>query len=157
MPVATMLPSTVHQAVNLTLGEIASLDCQVFDGWSAFSGPRFHRNKAPIPEAYWLSYTHFLHSRKGTAWSASRSQSRMEAPERARSMVAQAAGQPHFCLATERLCGPPLGWTFWFQILIQASSPEIWRKTISGGVGGCWRGKWVACFGLPPWKKFSAA
>src|SRR5262249_56782813 len=55
MPVATMLPSTVHQPGNLTLGEVASLDCQVFDGWSAFSGPRFHRNKAPILEAYWSS------------------------------------------------------------------------------------------------------
>jgi hypothetical protein len=43
-------------------------------------------------------------------------------------------GQPHFCLATERLCGPPpVGGTFWFQIFIQAPSPEIWRKTISGG------------------------
>src|SRR5215467_898262 len=65
MPIATMLPSTVHQPVNLTLGEVASLDCQVFDGWSAFSGPRFHRNKAPILEAYWLSYPHFLNSHKG--------------------------------------------------------------------------------------------
>src|SRR5262249_43330994 len=65
MPVATMLPSTVHQPVNLTLGEVASLDCQVFDGWSAFSGPRFHRNKAPILEAYWLAYTLFLDSHKG--------------------------------------------------------------------------------------------
>src|SRR5215468_3978877 len=62
MPVATMLPSTVHQPVNLTLGEVASLDCQVFDGWSAFSGPRFHRSKAPILEAYWQSYALFLYS-----------------------------------------------------------------------------------------------
>ena len=62
-----------------------------------------------------------------------RSQCRMEAPERARSMVARAAGQPHFCLATEGLCGPPpVGGTFWFQIFIQASSPEIWSETISG-------------------------
>ena len=85
--------------------------------------------------------------REAAAWSASRSQSRMEAPERARSMVARAAGQPHFCLATERLCGPPrVGRTFWFQIFIQAPSPEIWRKTISGGEGGCWRGKWGGLF-----------
>jgi len=28
---------------------------------------------------------------------------------------------------------PPVGGTFWFQIFIQASSPETWRKTISGG------------------------
>ena len=80
------------------------------------------------------------------AWSASRSQSRMEASERARSMVARAAGQPHFCLATERLCQPPGRGTFWFQIFIQASSPETWRKTIFGGEGGCWRGKWGGLF-----------
>src|SRR6516164_1893251 len=29
--------------------------------------------------------------------------------------------------------GPPVGGTFWFQIFIQASSPEIWSETISGG------------------------
>jgi hypothetical protein len=29
---------------------------------------------------------------------------------------------------------------------IQASSPEIWRKTIFGGEGGCWRGKWGGLF-----------
>jgi len=46
-------------------------------------------------------------------------------------------GQPHFCLAIERLRGPPVGRTFQFQIFIQASSPEIWRKTIFGGEGGC--------------------
>src|SRR5215475_8718474 len=40
------------------------------------------------------------------------------------------------------MCGHPVGGTFWFQIFIQAPSPEIWRKTIFGGEGGCWRGKW---------------
>src|SRR5215467_9815696 len=38
-----------------------------------------------------------------------------------------------------------VGGTFWFQIFIQAPSPEIWRKTIFGE-GGCWRGSGVACF-----------
>src|SRR5215467_16396466 len=42
--------------------------------------------------------------------------------------------------------GVPVGGTFWFQIFIQASSPEIWRKTIFGGEGGCWRGKWGGLF-----------
>jgi hypothetical protein len=28
---------------------------------------------------------------------------------------------------------PPVGGTFWFQIFIQAPSPEIWSETISGG------------------------
>src|SRR5262249_21812294 len=45
----------------------------------------------------------------------------MEAPERARGM---------------RRRRPPVGGTFWFQIFIPASSPEIWRKTISGADGG---------------------
>jgi hypothetical protein len=42
--------------------------------------------------------------------------------------------------------GAPVGGTFWFQIFIQAPSPETWRKTISGGEGGCRRGSGVACF-----------
>jgi hypothetical protein len=45
MPVATMLASAVHQPVDLALGEIASLDCQVYDAWCAFLGCRFHRGK----------------------------------------------------------------------------------------------------------------
>src|SRR5215813_1616053 len=38
---------------------------------------------------------------------------------------------------------PPVGGTFWFQIFIQAPSPEIWSETISGGeevLGGKWGG-----------------
>jgi hypothetical protein len=38
------------------------------------------------------------------------------------------------------MCGPPVGGTFQFQIFIQAPSSKIWRKTISNGEGGCWRG-----------------
>src|SRR5215510_3224297 len=53
----------------------------------------------------------------------------------------------HFAFVAELfMCGPPVGGTFWFQIFIQASSPEIWRKTIFGGEGGCWRGKWGGLF-----------
>ena len=62
-----------------------------------------------------------------------------------------------FVLPPNIYAAPPVGGTFWFQIFIQAPSPEMWRKTIFGGEGGCWRGNGVACFGLPPWKKFSAA
>ena len=36
MPVAAMLASVVHQALDLALGEIAALDCQVYDAWRAF-------------------------------------------------------------------------------------------------------------------------
>src|SRR5215467_3238075 len=72
------------------------------------------------------------------AWSASRSQCRMEAPGRVRGMRRrhEPRGQPHFCLATERLCGPPVGGTFWFQIFIQAPSLKIWSETISGSEEG---------------------
>jgi hypothetical protein len=68
----------------------------------------------------------------------------MEAPERARSMAARAARPTSFCLAAEPLYGTPgAGGTFWFQIFIQASSPEIWSETISGGeevLAGKWGG-----------------
>ena len=70
----------------------------------------------------------------------------------------RAARPISFCLATERLCGPPpVGGTFWFQIFIQASSPEVWRKTISGGEEVL-AGKWGGLFmGYLLGKKFSAA
>jgi hypothetical protein len=72
--------------------------------------------------------------------------------------IARAASQPHFVLPPNLYNEPP-GWggTFWFQNFIQAPSPEIWPETISGGEGGSGAVSGVACFGLPPWKKFSAA
>ena len=43
-------------------------------------------------------------------------------------------GQPHFVLPPTSIWDPRGGGgTFWFQILIQAPSPEIWSETISGG------------------------
>src|SRR5215467_4364990 len=45
MPVAAILASAVHQSLDLALGEIAPLDCQVYDVWSALLGSRFHRDK----------------------------------------------------------------------------------------------------------------
>ena len=38
-----------------------------------------------------------------------------------------------FVLPPNVYVGPPVGGTFWFQIFIQAPSPEIWSETISGG------------------------
>ena len=62
-----------------------------------------------------------------------------------------------FVLPPSVYVGPPVGGTFWFQIFIQAPSPEMWSETIlavrnvlHGRVG------WPV-FGLPPWKKLSAA
>ena len=71
----------------------------------------------------------------------------MEAPERG----AQHGGAGReanliFVLPPNVCVGPPVGGTFWFQIFIQAPSLEIWRKTISGAEGGCWRGKWGGLF-----------
>jgi len=48
MPVAAMLATVVHQALDLALGEIAALDCQVYDAWRAFLGCRFHRDKSAL-------------------------------------------------------------------------------------------------------------
>ena len=48
MAVAAMLSGAVHQPVDLALGEIASLDCQVYDAWGAFLGCRFHRGKTSL-------------------------------------------------------------------------------------------------------------
>jgi len=45
MPIAAVLARAVHQALDLALGEIASLDCQVYDAWCAFLGCRFHADK----------------------------------------------------------------------------------------------------------------
>ena len=52
------------------------------------------------------------------------------------SMAARAARPTSFlsCHRTS-MWGPPVGGTFQFQIFIQASSSEIWRKTIFGGEG----------------------
>ena len=48
MPVAAMLSGAVHQPLDLALGEVASLDCQVYDVWCAFFGRRFHRGKTSL-------------------------------------------------------------------------------------------------------------
>src|SRR5262249_25730017 len=45
MPVAAVLAGTVHQPLDLALGEIAPFNCQVYDVWSALLGSRFHRGK----------------------------------------------------------------------------------------------------------------
>src|SRR5262249_11566218 len=48
MPVAAVLTRAVHQALDLALGEIASLDCQVYDAWGVFLGHRFHADKPSL-------------------------------------------------------------------------------------------------------------
>src|SRR5262245_38531461 len=62
MPVAAMLAGTVHQPLDLSLGEVAPLDCQVYDAWSAFLGCRFHAGKPCLRVSYCICYTPFLNS-----------------------------------------------------------------------------------------------
>src|SRR6516162_11855160 len=66
MAVAAMLSGAVHQPVDLALGEVALLDCQVYDAWGAFLECRFHADKPCLRVSYCICYTSFLHSRKGT-------------------------------------------------------------------------------------------
>src|SRR5262249_49995684 len=115
MPVAAVLASAAHQSLDLALGEIAPSNCQIYDVWCAFPGPRSHRGKTPL-----LDVAHFLHSRKGRSDCMERI--------RVRGMRGQhePRGQPHFVLPPNLYMGPPVGGTFWFQIFIQAPSPEIW-------------------------------
>ena len=43
MPIAAVLARAVHQALDLALGEIAPLDCQVYDAWGRFLDVDFMR------------------------------------------------------------------------------------------------------------------
>src|SRR5262249_23948188 len=62
MAVAAMLAGAVHQPLYLALGEVAPLDCQVYDAWGAFLGCRFHAGKPCLRVSHCIGYTHFLHS-----------------------------------------------------------------------------------------------
>src|SRR6516164_6372251 len=107
MPVATMLASAVHQPLDLTLGEIALLDCQVYDAWCAFFGCRFHADKLSLRVSYCIAYTLFLHSRKGRSGCMERIAMAMQdggAGAGARHEAAARAARPtSFCLAAEPL------------------------------------------------------
>src|SRR6516225_5490388 len=111
MPVAAMLAGAVHQPLDLALGEIASLDCQVYGVRRAFLGCRFHADKLCLRVADCLSYTLFLHSRKGRSGCMERIAIAMQdggAGAGARHEAAARAARPtSFCLAPERLCRPP--------------------------------------------------
>ena len=65
MPIAAVLTRAVHELLDFALGEIAPLDCQVYDVWCALLGCRFHADKLCLPVFYCISYTPFLHSLKG--------------------------------------------------------------------------------------------
>src|SRR5262249_40989273 len=59
MAVAAMLSGAVHQPLDLALGEVAPLDCQVYDAWGAFLGCRFHAGKPCLRVSYCIGYTPF--------------------------------------------------------------------------------------------------
>src|SRR5215475_14342268 len=61
MPIAAMLSGAVHQPLDLALGEVSPLDCQVYDAWGAFLGCRFHADKLCL-FSYCIDYTPFLNS-----------------------------------------------------------------------------------------------
>src|SRR5262249_10600544 len=65
MAVAAMLSGAVHQPLDLALGEVAPLDCQVYDVWRAFLGLRFHRAKTSLLVVEWPSYSFFCTVIKG--------------------------------------------------------------------------------------------
>jgi hypothetical protein len=63
-------------------------------------------------------------------------------------------GQPHFCLAIERLCGPSGQGDFLVSNFHPGASPEIWSETISGGEEVL-AGKWGGLFlGYLLWKNY---
>src|SRR5262245_11631769 len=107
MPVATMLECEVHQPFHLALGEVAPLDCQVYDAWRAFLGCRFHADKPCLRATYCLADAHFLHSRKGRSGCMERIAIAMQdggAGAGARHEGAERAARlTYFCLAA----GPP--------------------------------------------------
>src|SRR5262249_6374784 len=111
MPIAAVLARAVHQALDLALGEIASLDCQVYDAWGAFLGCRFHAGKPCLRDSYCIYYTRILHGRKGRSDGMERMGSGMQdggAGAGARHEAAARAARPtSFCLAAEPLSGPP--------------------------------------------------
>src|SRR5262249_38158199 len=60
MPIAAMLAGAVHQPLDLALGEVAPLDCQVYDAWCAFLGCRFHADKLCLRLPQTVKLIHFF-------------------------------------------------------------------------------------------------
>src|SRR5262245_25050669 len=109
MPIAAVLARAVHQPVDLALGEVAPLNCQVYDAWDAFLGCRFHAEKPCLRVSYCMGYTPFLHSHKGKNGCMERIAIAIQdggAGAGARHEAAARAARPtSFCLAAEPLYG----------------------------------------------------
>src|SRR5262249_27166190 len=83
---------------------------------------------------------------RSAAWSALRSQCRMEAPERVRSMATRAARPTSFCLAAEPLYGTPRGGgLFGFKFSSRPHPRKFGQKRFLA-VRRSWRGNGVAYF-----------
>src|SRR5262245_36436560 len=121
MPIAAMLACAVHQSLDLALGEIASLDCQVYDGWCAFLGSRFHADKPSLRGNDCLAY---MLSCTVSRW-------RMESI-----VIVRAEVRGLNRASRRRGQRPPVGRAREIRRLIQAPSPEIWSETISGSEEG---------------------
>src|SRR5215831_14196201 len=67
--------------------------------------------------------------------------------------AARAARPTSFCLAAEPLYGTPRGGLFGFKFSSRPHPRKFGQKRFLA-VRRSWRGNGVACFGLPPWKKF---
>ena len=72
--------------------------------------------------------------------------------------AARAARPTSFFLSCRptSIMGPPVGGLFSFKFSSRRHPRKFGQKRFLA-VRRSWRGNGVACFGLPPWKKFSAA
>src|SRR5262245_19139460 len=121
MPIAAVLARAVHQPVDLALGEVAPLNCQVYDAWDAFLGCRFHAGKPCLRVSYCIGYTRFLHSRKGRSGCMERIAIAMQdGGTGAGAQHGDAGREANLILSCRRtsIWDPRGGGTFWFQILL---------------------------------------
>src|SRR5262249_14198698 len=142
MPVTATLAGTVHQPLDLALGEIAALDCQVYDAWCAFLGCRFHAGKPCLRVSYCICYTLFLHSRKGAhrdrnpGWRRRSGRAAWWRGPRANLI---------FVLPTNVYVGPRVGGLFGFKFSSRPHPRKFGLKRFLA-VRRSWRGNGVACF-----------
>jgi hypothetical protein len=119
MTVTAVLASAIHQALDLALGEIASLDCQVYDTWCAFFGPRFHRNKAPFFDADWLRVSCTVKSRGAAVHGRRQDQPARRGPLSLRRAAPVTAGRA----TTGSAIGPTPAFSTWSSSSARGSVP----------------------------------
>src|SRR5215471_9937364 len=149
MPVAAMLAGAVHQALDLALGEIASLDCQVYDAWCAFLGCRFHADKL----ACGLQYA-FLHSRKGRSGCMERIAIAMQdGGTGAGAQHGDAGREANLILSCRRTSiWDPRGGLFGFKFSARPHPRKFGQKRFLA-VRRSWRKNGVACFWVTSFEK----